>query len=630
MIGNWKPRKGMMLAWLGAVLVFWHIPGVFGWLTGGAEAGASVAMASFFDNPLASILSFVGYLSTVGLSMIAYTLRPEVVTVILNGGNGEIVYVVWTMVRDLLNLAFILILLFSAFATIFQVEKYNLRSILLRLVLMAVFVNFSLPIARVIVDASNIIMYYFVNVLFAQAYDPGIKIGVEIVESLNIAELMLPSGAQTQSTTVMIFAILFTLIVAVLTIAIAGILVVRLVVLAILIIFSPIAFVANILPSTQNFASSWWDNLFKYAFVGPILIFFLFFSTVFMSQLHDMAFMKDNSQGAQVAKNATKLTTTTKNIGAAEQDYLATIAFNLIPIIILYMGIMSSMKMGGMAGTWAAGKAGGVVMGAGNMIRRGAWGGTKYVVGGAAKEVARYADDRTYNIVSGAANRISSNIANRKARRDAEYQSRVGNMSSNMIVNSSRRAAAQTKQLGKEAAEASKELEYMSNIDLDKVLDDNKSTYAQKVAAGKMLADRGALNTVDKLNKVVKVIGHDRKAVKIHEDITASLKKNNQRMTLAEHHATGGKHYDQKTGKWNTSTAEKAVKDYLDLSVSNLAKQNLRDSSSGINNYVADVIEKRVKNNRDVAEVYKSDDTNSIQYIKNVSRRRGGAGLDWA
>ena len=70
----------------------------------------------------------VGFMISIGATLLEWTLSPE-----LWGQGGfldkPVVYQTWSIFRDLFNMGFILMLLYSAFATIFQVDRHNIKDI---------------------------------------------------------------------------------------------------------------------------------------------------------------------------------------------------------------------------------------------------------------------------------------------------------------------------------------------------------------------------------------------------------------------------------------------------------------------------------------------------------------------
>src|SRR3989344_4311531 len=69
----------------------------------------------------------------------------------------------WKLIRDLVNMGFIFILLYIANSTILQLSSYNIRSMLAKLIIAAVLINFSLFFTRVVMDAGNIVAINFYN-----------------------------------------------------------------------------------------------------------------------------------------------------------------------------------------------------------------------------------------------------------------------------------------------------------------------------------------------------------------------------------------------------------------------------------------------------------------------------------
>jgi len=260
--------------------------------------------------------------------------------------HRQAIYDAWKMVRDFLNLGFILILLYSAFCTIFQIEKYHLKKILLMLVLMALLVNFSFPISRFIVDASNVTMYYFLNSAFNQEETKSFSAG--LTGPTGIADVLVPRESDGDfdsggSTAQIMMAIFFIFCLMITMFVIAAIFVIRIVALAVLIIFSSIGFVAAVFPDTKSFANQWWSNLFKYAFTGPILVFMMLIAYNLMREMAAEGTKESMKQYAQ-------------NYGH-NPSLLANAAYFFIPIVILWMGIIATQKMGIAGADWTVKKA---------------------------------------------------------------------------------------------------------------------------------------------------------------------------------------------------------------------------------------------------------------------------------
>jgi len=313
-------------------------------LSGGGKDAAAIAAASDnaqnnpscgLLNPLGCVLGLVKVLMQASASLFAWIVAPGNQTALL---TKPIIYTAWTMVRDLLNVAFILVLLFSAFATIFQVEKYNYKKLLLNIILMALLVNFSFPIARFIIDTSNVLMYSLINRM-TYAVNGATGTAKETMGALAFgSQYATMLDVKSSDMTFQLSAIVFGFIMAITLLAIAVMFVIRMVALAILIIFSPVAFVAAIIPGTSNYSSQWWNSIFKYAFFGPIMIFILYISSSLIIQM-----------GAQTTLDDFKKQAINQTSSSSDAGVIAAISFYSIPIVILWFGMAAAQSMGGAA-----------------------------------------------------------------------------------------------------------------------------------------------------------------------------------------------------------------------------------------------------------------------------------------
>lgn len=262
------------------------------------------------------VLQFLTGLLSISASLFTWIIDAKNITAVL---SNSIIYTMWMLVRDVLNVAFILVLLFSAFCTVFQVEKYNYKQILRTLILMALLVNFSFPIARVIIDFSNVLMYYLIKTLNFTSNSGSFF--VEIARNSDLGKIVYTHDAQA-STPALIAAVVFTFILTVTLFVTALLFFIRIIALAILVIFSSVAFVGSIVPFLSSQASKWWDALFKYAFFGPIMIFMIIVSTKMMSVM-------------SIGKTAIQ----SQALKQSGLTFVSEAAYFAIPIIILWMGM---------------------------------------------------------------------------------------------------------------------------------------------------------------------------------------------------------------------------------------------------------------------------------------------------
>lgn len=288
-------------------------------------SGVSNFLAHPINCPLLVMLRLFGVLLSATAVLFSWIVDPERMKMII---DNAAIYNTWAMVRDTLNIAFILFLLFSAFATVFQVDKYSYKKILLTLVIMALLVNFSYPITRFIIDLSNMMMYYFLNNL-----DIGSATFTKFAEHSALSNIINGGNVDSDST-YLLAAVIFVFIFTITLLVIAVLFLIRSIMLAILIIFSSVAFVGAAIPVSElsSNAGKWWTQLFKNAFWGPIMVFMLYVAVTMMDYI-STAGMGDMNKIAvdQSAKNP---------------DFLAAISFYMIPLVILWVGLGMAQTMG--------------------------------------------------------------------------------------------------------------------------------------------------------------------------------------------------------------------------------------------------------------------------------------------
>ena len=218
--------------------------------------------------------------------------------------DSVIVNTGWTVVRDIVNLFFVLILLVIAFATVFRVKNYQFQQLLPKFAIVVIVVNFSRTIIGFFLDFAQVIMMMFGTAIsqtgagnfvkllrmnewmeLKPVVDAGISKGVEgISGAAGVAAWLAESAIPIQSYITAILTLIIGTAALSLGLTLLFIIVYRIVAIWLLIIISPIAFLLAILPSTQQYFSKWLDMLVKQILVGPLLVFFVWLALSTMQQ----------------------------------------------------------------------------------------------------------------------------------------------------------------------------------------------------------------------------------------------------------------------------------------------------------------------------------------------------------
>lgn len=218
--------------------------------------------------------------------------------------------IAWTVIRDFANMTFIFMLLYMSISTILQLDSYNMKRSLARLVIVALLINFSLFATKVVIDTSNIIANQFYEGIISKNTARGADgeldgtfaklnngvsgaitqyTGVTTIFKINEAfneDGSIIAGGQLDSGKIIIAGILGTILILVLAfVFFAGaiLLILRIISLVILMITSPIAFVAMAFPNAKAYSNRWWKELLKQSFFAPAYFALLFMTVLIIS-----------------------------------------------------------------------------------------------------------------------------------------------------------------------------------------------------------------------------------------------------------------------------------------------------------------------------------------------------------
>ena len=209
---------------------------------------------------------------------------------------NPVVQVGWTLTRDLTNMAFVIVLASIGLATALKLEQYKYQKLLFPLIGIALIINFSPVICGVIIDASNILMNFFLgkysgfylakHVFQAQCQniDNSFELGVSLTIILNVVcQAIIMSAINVWFSLIhFLFAFLF-----------AG----RYIAIWILVILSPIAWFAYIIPNFRSFWRKWWDWFIQWCFIGVTSAFFLYLSNHMLVRTSEMVMVAPASSG---------------------------------------------------------------------------------------------------------------------------------------------------------------------------------------------------------------------------------------------------------------------------------------------------------------------------------------------
>jgi len=231
----------------------------------------------------------------------------------------------WKLIRDFCNLFFIFIMLYIAIGTILNLNSVKTKETIINVVIIGLFINFSLFVTQVIIDASNITARVFYNsdsikltsggvdgasTAFTRTKGEGgvISLSSGLVNKINPQNIIINSSKvndiQSQVSNANVIDreegnlgagqfILITIMASGINIVgftifltVGMLFIARVIGLWLAMILSPLAFFTYILPEMAQTKKigwkNWWPETLQMAFLAPVFIFFMFLILKFL------------------------------------------------------------------------------------------------------------------------------------------------------------------------------------------------------------------------------------------------------------------------------------------------------------------------------------------------------------
>lgn len=258
---------------------------------------AHVARAADGPGVFETILLYIANIAltvAVVLSKLVIVIIQVLIPVMLynNFSNSPVVTAGWAIVRDTVNMFFVIVLIAIAFGTIFGNSRFKWQQQMTKLMIFAIVINFSKTLCGLMIDIGQVIMLTFANAIREIAAGNFVQmLGMGDVYSLSTNNEIFNSAATDSNATgpkafdwfasslasvIMMFIVLTTMLM------LLAILMYRVVMLWILIVISPIAWFVGGAKGLINSSAyeQWWKKFICLVAIGPVLTFFLWLTLV--------------------------------------------------------------------------------------------------------------------------------------------------------------------------------------------------------------------------------------------------------------------------------------------------------------------------------------------------------------
>lgn len=250
-----------------------------------------------YNSIMVRIMGIFAWLAGVAMLTLEYAIYHTVVQMSVTIQSLVAIGDTWTVFRDLGNIVLIFGFLAIGITTILNVDWYGKATKMLpMLLIVAVFLNFSLFITSAIIDTGNLFATKFYQSIVGGAVPAPASFGDittagnqgvagKIMDKLGLATIYGKAQNQADALTLLdkanpfligFMSILLFIVLAFVLFALAFVLIARFVILLFLIIIAPIGFVGLAVPQLENKAKQWWGMLFKQTLTAPVLLLLLY------------------------------------------------------------------------------------------------------------------------------------------------------------------------------------------------------------------------------------------------------------------------------------------------------------------------------------------------------------------
>ncbi len=247
----------------------------------------------------------------------------------LGVGNENAIVVVWTLVRDFVNLLLIFGIVYVGALLVLGIRQLQYLRTIAYILIAAILVNFSLFFTKLVIEVANMFsaeLYYATIDANPKDCSAGKADGLlaamrnlwqcagqgysgAFMSRLRLAGLFADSEEKKDSkaaAAIFLGGSVLLVVLGVIFLAAGLLLLVRFIYLVALMILSPFAFVAWAIPSLEQYARLWWSKLVGESFFAPVLLFGLWATLLLVDKMsflvqsnsaYDDAFLGTSSAG---------------------------------------------------------------------------------------------------------------------------------------------------------------------------------------------------------------------------------------------------------------------------------------------------------------------------------------------
>lgn len=258
---------------------------------------------------------------------------------------NEFVSMGWELTRGLTNIIFVVAMVAIGLGTALGRAEYQAKKALPVLIIIAILINFTPVLLGLVIDASNIVMNYFLSAVGGFGFFANNMGAVVNSFSTALGKFFDPS-AQLNLVIGLLVMIVFSILSGIVFFLFSLLFIGRYIALWLLVILSPFALACYILPATKKYYTQWLEQLTQWCIIGITGGFFLYLA----SKMIDIT---SNVSGSAM-KGLGGFTTDQSNPLSFFFGSLGQVANQILPwgisLALMFVGLSMGLTTGAMGG----------------------------------------------------------------------------------------------------------------------------------------------------------------------------------------------------------------------------------------------------------------------------------------
>lgn len=256
------------------------------------------------------ILKLAAFILWLAGMILNFVLNETVVKMTENLGKFTGINIAWKIVRDMLNVAFIFLLVYQGIKVILGlIDIGKVKGFISMVVLASLLVNFSLFFTKVLIDASNVVTVSIYNSLIdsSSTADPTATgkplsgLSVPFMNAMGLTDFYSVNslsadkvGGEGNLTIFFLMGAVIFIITAFVFFAVACLFVIRYITLIVLLMLSPVAYMGMALPQIKEHTNDWWNSLTGQLLFAPI---YMIMTSVILTLMTAKGFLTTDNKG---------------------------------------------------------------------------------------------------------------------------------------------------------------------------------------------------------------------------------------------------------------------------------------------------------------------------------------------